>query len=134
MELAELIRFVDVSTLGRRLRAARSAAGLTQADVAGDEVSPAYVSRIEAGQRRPEAMLLERMATRLGIELRVLLAEPADQHDDELRVSLDHAELSLVSGDHATALAGADEILTSLAAESLSDQELVRRTQQIRAL
>ena len=134
MQLAELSRSVDVVSLGRRLRAARLAAGLTQAEVAGDEVSPAYVSRIEAGQRRPEAMLLERMAARLGIELRVLLAEPADQHDDELRVRLDHAELSLVSGDHTTALQGADEILTSLTADSFSDQGLVRRTQQIRAL
>ena len=122
MELAELIRFVDVSTLGRRLRAARSAAGLTQAEVAGDDVSAAYVSRIEAGQRRPEAMLLERMAARLGVDLQALLQDPNDQRHDEQRLQLDHAELSLVSGDHATALARVDELLSASGAEVLGSK------------
>jgi len=134
MELAELIRSVDASILGRRLRAARSAAGLTQAELAADDVSAAYVSRIEAGQRRPEAMLLERMAARLGVELTALLHDPADQRDDEQRLQLDHAELSQISGDHETALARVDELLSDWSADSLASKELVRRANQIRSL
>ena len=51
--LAELSRTIETRELGRRIRNARIAAGMTQTDLAGDDVSSAYVSRIEDGQRRP---------------------------------------------------------------------------------
>jgi tetratricopeptide (TPR) repeat protein len=131
IRLAELSRTVDVAVLGQRLRSARVAAGLTQAELAGDEVTAAYISRIEAGQRRPEAKLLERMAARLDVELSSLVDAPVNQRADELRVRLDHAELSLVSGDAQTALDSVDEVL---AEESFADAEVVRRGRQVRAL
>lgn len=131
MRLAESYRSVDARGLGQRLRNARMAAGLTQAQVAGDDVSAAYVSRIEAGQRRPEALLLERMAARLGVELRDLLVDRADEQVDQVRVQLDHAELSLVSGDHTQALQRVEELLT---AQALASHTLLRRAQQIQAL
>ena len=131
MRLAELSRTIDTHELGRRLRTARVSAGLTQAELAGGEVSAAYVSRIEAGQRRPEATLLERMADRIGIELAILLEDVPDHGDDELRVQLDHAELAQVSGDHASALHGVDKLL---AEGSVTNPDLRRRAQQIRAL
>lgn len=131
MHLVEQIQAVDVVELGRRLRAARLAAGLTQTAVAGGEVTAAYVSRIEAGQRRPEVTLLERMVGRIGLDLGALLRQPDDSRADELRVRLDHAELSLVSGDAASALAAAEELLAD---DALGRVELVRRAQQLRAL
>src|SRR3954465_1955149 len=77
MHYAELSRTIDAAELGRRIRHARGAAGLTQSPLAGADASAAYVSRIEAGQRRPEAGLLERMATRLDVGLEQLLGEEA---------------------------------------------------------
>jgi transcriptional regulator with XRE-family HTH domain len=50
---ADLLRKIDPAELGQRLRAARVAKGMTQTDLAGADVSVGYVSRIEAGQRRP---------------------------------------------------------------------------------
>lgn len=134
MHLAELSRSIDPVLLGQRLRSARVAAGLRQADLAGSEVSAAYVSRIEAGQRRPEATLLERFAHRLGVDLEALLgASPVEQEAGESasRVLLDHAELSLVSGD----ATGALEQLEGLDAELVGARpRLARKAEQIRAL
>jgi hypothetical protein len=62
--LAELSRSIDPAILGRRLRNARVAAGLTQTQAAGGDASTAYISRIEAGQRRPDLKLLARLADR----------------------------------------------------------------------
>ena len=50
---ADLLRKIDPAELGHRLRAARVAKGMTQTDLAGADVSVGYVSRIEAGHRRP---------------------------------------------------------------------------------
>ena len=56
-DLLAASRTVDPAVLGPRVRAARLRAGLTQAEAAGTEMSTAYVSRIEAGQRRPDPAL-----------------------------------------------------------------------------
>ncbi|WP_414690010.1 helix-turn-helix domain-containing protein, partial [Nocardioides sp.] len=53
-DLIELTKTIDPGALGARLRSARLRAGLTQSQVAGSDLSTAYVSRIEAGQRRPD--------------------------------------------------------------------------------
>src|SRR3954452_5179146 len=59
---ADLLRAIDPKVLGQRLRAARVAAGMTQGQAAADDVTVGYVSRIEAGQRRPNAKVLELLA------------------------------------------------------------------------
>jgi tetratricopeptide (TPR) repeat protein len=132
MHLAELSRTVDPVELGRRVRNARIAAGLTQAELAAEDISTAYVSRIEAGQRRPEAGLLEKMAARLGVGLEVLLREPADETSLELQLEVDYAELALAAGDAAAALAGVDRVLERLPASGVDP--LRRGALQVRAL
>lgn len=113
--LAELSRSIDQAELGRRLRRARIGAGLTQADVVAGDVSTAYLSRIEAGHRRPEATLLERMAHRLGVPLARLLDDAADDRYQELRLALDHVELRFASGDLRGAVSDLDVIEPDLA-------------------
>jgi transcriptional regulator with XRE-family HTH domain len=54
------------------LRELRTAAGLTQADLAGDRFSHAYVSVIESGRREPSRAALEYFATRLGVPVEKL--------------------------------------------------------------
>ena len=51
-ELAHALTALDPADLGARIKAARVAAGLTQPELAGSDVSVAYLSRIESGQRR----------------------------------------------------------------------------------
>lgn len=112
--LAELSRSIDQIELGRRLRRARIGAGLTQAQVVGDDVTTAYLSRIESGHRRPEAVLLERMADRIGVSLASLLDDAVDDGYQALRLALDHAELKLASGDLAGSLADLDHLEAEL--------------------
>ena len=53
--------------VGKRIRAARDQAGLTQRQLAFPGCSPAYLSRIEAGQRTPSLQLLRELGRRLGL-------------------------------------------------------------------
>ncbi|MCW2787017.1 MAG: hypothetical protein JWP74_3534 [Marmoricola sp.] len=129
--LAELSRTIDASELGRRIRNARIAAGLTQAELAADDVTPAYVSRIEDGQRRPEFGLLNRMAGRMSSTLEALLQDPTTERGLELQLALDYAELSLRSGEPADALAGADAACAELTKNPYGD--LLRRARLLRA-
>lgn len=100
---AALLEQADREALGRRLRAARLARGLTQSDVAHDLMSVAFLSRIEAGHRGPTAAALVALAERLDVTVESLLGEPDRHVVDEIRLALDYAELSLESGQPADA-------------------------------
>lgn len=94
-----LLQDIDPRLLGSRLRAARLARGWTQTDLAGDLVSVGYISRLESGQRRPLAHVLESLASRLDIAIDELLRGPTARQQDAVKLSLDYAELALESGD-----------------------------------
>jgi tetratricopeptide (TPR) repeat protein len=117
--------------LGRRIRRARQAAGLTQSALADGDVTPTYVSRIESGQRRPEATLLGRFAVRMGITLEELLGGSGSDRDLELKLKLDHAELALVSGRADEALTLTDALLAEIDGPPFED--VARAAQQVRA-
>jgi tetratricopeptide (TPR) repeat protein len=129
--IAELSRTIDPAELGRRIRNARHAAGMTQAQVCDGEVSPAYLSRIEDGQRRPEAGLLERMAVRMGTTIDELVLDLRIEKVQELELAVDHAALALASGDPATALASVDQVLEDLGENQAP--AIRRAAQQVRA-
>jgi tetratricopeptide (TPR) repeat protein len=57
----------DPVAVGRRLREARERAGLSQRQLSFEGCSPAYISRIEAGERIPSLQLLREMGRRLGV-------------------------------------------------------------------
>src|SRR5581483_7000304 len=114
VRLAELSRTIDARELGRRIRNARVAAGLTQTALAGDEITAAYVSRIEDGQRRPEFGLLGRLAQRMGVSLEYLVAEGPSAERLALELSIDHAELELVGGNAQEALKAIEALLPGL--------------------
>src|SRR5258706_6455457 len=56
-------------TLGERVRAARREAGLSQAQLAGDELTKGFISQIESGLVRPSIRSLQYMASKLGRSL-----------------------------------------------------------------
>lgn len=130
-DLIDLLRTIDPEVLGARIRTARLRAGLTQTQVAGDAVSVGYVSRIESGQRRPDARLLVDVADRLDVSVDELLVGVAPDRVAELRLLLDHAELALATGSSETALETVDRILTDPAVEDLA--ELRRSAGYVRA-
>jgi tetratricopeptide (TPR) repeat protein len=100
-ELAGELHRADPAEVGRRIRDRRLACGLRQSALAADRVTIGYVSRIESGQRRPDAALLESFATVLDTtpEYLILGIEPA--RADEIMLILLHAELTLETGDAA---------------------------------
>ncbi len=57
----------DGAAFGSRLRRLRLAAGLSQADLAGGQVSASYVSLLESGRRTPTPPVLAHLASRLGV-------------------------------------------------------------------
>ena len=57
----------DPQAVGRRLKAARERAGLSQRALAFPGCSPAYISLIEAGERVPSLQLLRELGRRLGV-------------------------------------------------------------------
>jgi transcriptional regulator with XRE-family HTH domain/TPR repeat protein len=108
---AALLKEIDPGQLGDRLRAARMAKGWTQTHLAGEHISVGYVSRIESGQRRPNAAVLDDMATRLGVPVDHLLRGVTAREYDEIKLTLDFAELSLESGQHLEAESQARQAL-----------------------
>lgn len=132
-ELAELSRSIDPAVLGQRIKNARVAAGMTQARVAAGDVTTAYISRIEDGQRRPDAQLLERMAQRMNTTLEELLHGITRNQAIELQVALDHAELEFASGHAEAGLAGATEVLAGLEGSGAGSGALDRQARELRA-
>jgi tetratricopeptide (TPR) repeat protein len=57
----------DPAAVGRRLKEARENAGLSQRELAFDGCSPAYISRVEAGNRTPSLHVIGELAARLGV-------------------------------------------------------------------
>jgi transcriptional regulator with XRE-family HTH domain len=86
------------ATLGQRVRALRTERGLSQADLAGELVSPSYVSLIESGQRSPDREVLEGLARRLGCSAQYLESGIAPEEITEQRLRLQFAEIALANG------------------------------------
>lgn len=124
-----LLQAIDLHVLGDRLRAARLARGWTQTDLAGELVSIGYVSRLESGQRRPNAAVLEGLASRLGIAIDELLRGPTAREQDAIRLSLDYAELSLETGDTVEGEARARDARDR--ARAISQAEMADRAQYL---
>lgn len=128
------LREVDPAVLGSRIKAARIGAGLTQGEAAGEDISVAYMSRIESGQRRPDAAVLETLAARLGTAPEDLVLGANAAEVDELRLLLDYAELALESGNAADGLDKARQALIDAARTSVPGLERRARFLHARAL
>jgi tetratricopeptide (TPR) repeat protein len=118
----------DPAAVGRRLRDTRERAGLTQRDLAFPGCSPAYISRIESGDRIPSLQLLRELGRRLNVsedylatgsdrvaaeDPRLLDAEVAlrlDELDDADRLFTDALESAWSGDDRARALAGLGQL------------------------
>ena len=116
-------------SVGERLRRLRTELGLSQRDLSSPGVSYAYISRIEAGARRPSVKALRKLAEKLGVTAEYLetgsqigAAEARELRlaDLELRLRFDGeapiAELARILEE---SLAHADESATARASIAL---------------
>jgi tetratricopeptide (TPR) repeat protein len=102
----------DPKAVGERLKAARERAGLSQRQLSFRGCSPAYISRIESGDRIPSLQLLRELGRRLGVSEDYLATGAAgpDSRSDELMqadVALGLDELDLASDLYSEMLASA---------------------------
>ena len=91
------------------IRRAREEAGLSLADVAGQELSRSAVHRVEAGQVRPSMNTLRLIAGRVGVTVESLLASPpavpaaepsaAQRAGQELELALELARLEAMCAE-----------------------------------
>jgi tetratricopeptide (TPR) repeat protein len=106
----------DPRAVGLRLRAAREAAGLSQRQLAFPGCSPAYISRIESGDRIPSLQLLRELGRRLGVS-EDFLATGSDPREREGAVL--EAEVALRLDELDVAEAG----YTALLADAADDDD-----------
>jgi transcriptional regulator with XRE-family HTH domain len=113
-----IILTLDQPEFGQNVRDARITRGLSQTDLAGEQLSPSYISLIESGRRKPNIKAAEAIADRLGISLEELSSprvdpeagdrraeEEADQRANRLLLvsRLVAARMSQLSGDWSSA-------------------------------
>jgi len=91
--------------VGGRIRRARTRAGLTQQQVAGERYSKAYVSALENGLIKPSVTALDYLAGRLGTTSGWLMGS------DEPTWTRLEADLQLAAGDWQRAIDAYDELL-----------------------
>jgi transcriptional regulator with XRE-family HTH domain len=84
-----------VETIGQRLRRLRHERGFSQRELAGPGVSYAYISRIEAGARRPSVKALRMLARKLGVSADYLETGSEIRDTDERELQIADAELEL---------------------------------------
>lgn len=93
--------------VGKRLHAAREAAGLSQRDLAFPGCSAAYISRIERGERVPSLQVMRELARRTGVtEATLAYGREVVNPDVALRIrAVEAAEANGDSEARATAYA-----------------------------
>ncbi len=82
-------------TIGQRLRRLRLERGLSQRELSSPGVSYAYISRIEAGARRPSVKALRMLAQKLGVAAEYLETGSQITGAEALELRLADAELRL---------------------------------------
>jgi transcriptional regulator with XRE-family HTH domain len=93
-------RFADAiaTTIGERILQRRTELGLSQRDIASEGASYAYISRIEAGQRRPSVRALRKLASRLDVSVHWLETGEPDPAEELARLVLEHRGRPLPAG------------------------------------
>src|SRR5437879_13869146 len=110
-------------SVGERVRNLRLSKHLSQAQLAGTELSDSYISLIESGKRTPTPAVVRLLASRLGC-LPEYLSEGVEPEERlHLQVRVRHAELVLLDGDAEGALERFTEILAAVD----NDPELANR-------
>ncbi len=110
----------DAAAVGRRLKEARLAAGLSQRQLSFPGCSAAYISRLEAGDRVPSLQLLRKLAAKLNADEQYLATGVAgvEQPPPELV----EAEVAHRLDDHELAQERYEQVLEATSAPAAREQ------------
>ncbi|MFC0039463.1 helix-turn-helix transcriptional regulator [Actinomadura rayongensis] len=114
--------------VGERVRNLRLTRRLSQAQLAGHDLSDSYISLIESGKRTPTPTVLRMLAERLGCTPEYLAEGVEPEQRAHLEVRERHAHLTLLAGDAAAAEAAFEDVL-----DRSDDADLVARARWGRA-
>lgn len=81
-----------MDSVGERIRQRRTELGLSQADLRCNGVTPAYLSRVEHGDRRPSTRALREIAPLLDVSVYWLETGEDDPSEELARLVLGHAD------------------------------------------
>jgi len=84
-----------MSTFADRLKALRRSAGLSQTELAGDGISPSYVSLLESGRRSPSPGVAALLAAKLGCSVSQLVDGEPSERERRVQLELAYSELAL---------------------------------------
>ena len=98
------VRRPDTDSAAARVREARLAAGLTQAELAGDRFSKEYVSQVELAKTRPSPAALDWFAERLGVDRLSLAGESAAAVRAACEAAVSRAEAEIEAHRYVEAL------------------------------
>jgi tetratricopeptide (TPR) repeat protein len=101
----------SAETFGQRLRRLRLAAGLSQIELAGDQLHPSYVSLLESGKRTPTTDVVAVLAARLRTTPDYLLDGERASVSARVSLAATYAELALRNGEAPDALDQAEQAL-----------------------
>lgn len=104
-------------SFGHRFKALREARGMTQADLAGEDFTKAFISHIETGRTRVSLRAAEILAQRMGIRVVDLMGSGAKPLE---------AELAAVTAERYLALGRPEEALKTIAAAVRSARDVER--------
>jgi len=119
----------DPVAVGRRLKEARLAAGMSQRALSMPGCSSAYISRLEAGDRVPSLQLLRKLAQKLGVDEEHLARGVA--RVDQIPGELVAAEVAHRLGDFDAARELYETVLEATSAPAAREQA-ARRLAQLR--
>lgn len=135
-----------VMTFGERLRQLRHDRGMSQAALAGETLTPGYISLLETNRRTPSHEVVKELAVRLGCSTTQLLTGEPSERDQRIQLEMRYAELAIHHGEsreavnRLEALLGEDALplrvrdeaglLLSTAYERIGDLPAAARTQQ----
>ena len=83
--------------IGKRIRQVRQSLGLSQQQLAGKEMTRAFISLVESGKSRPSAEMLRVIAARLGKSVGYFLEGEADPQQDQVALLLTESEADLTN-------------------------------------
>jgi transcriptional regulator with XRE-family HTH domain len=106
--------------VGDRVRNLRLTKRLSQAQLAGHDLSDSYISLIESGKRTPTPAVLRLLAERLDCTAEYLADGIEPEQRTHLEVRGRYADLSLLTGDFDAALAEFDDVIARSDSVSLT--------------
>ncbi|SEG82815.1 Helix-turn-helix domain-containing protein [Thermomonospora echinospora] len=120
--------------VGERVRNLRLTRRMSQAQLAGHDLSDSYISLIESGKRTPTPAVLRLLAERLGCTSEYLAEGIEPEQRAHLEVRERYARLSLSAGDASAALAGFDDVISGSDDPELTTRAHWGRAQALEAL